>query len=180
MKKVDIKKYYFGLDNFYALQILKDTVKNLYIVWTRWGRSGTRGQFQRTPFGLLEDAKKEFCKIFKQKSGWAWKEVEHYSKLPKKYELKRVGGKLLSKSDSRLKFSQRDFDYEDLVKPFDELDIKVPRKWDEGLEKFLEPLICDTQIFQSIKDSNLMNSLMLCSPQDKDTVDKGLEILKKI
>lgn len=43
MVKVDIKKYYYGLNNFYVIQILKDDAKDLYIVWTRWGRIGSRG-----------------------------------------------------------------------------------------------------------------------------------------
>lgn len=63
MKKVDIKKYYYGLDNFYALQLLRDEVKKVYIVWTRWGRSGSTGQYQRTPFSKLEDAKREFMSV---------------------------------------------------------------------------------------------------------------------
>jgi hypothetical protein len=72
MKKVDIKNFYYGFDNFYVIQLLKDEVKNVFIVWTRWGRSGTIGQYQRTPFPTLTEAKSEFSKIFKQKSGWAW------------------------------------------------------------------------------------------------------------
>lgn len=128
MKKVDIKKYYYGLDNFYVIQILKDEVKDLYILWTRWGRSGSIGQYQRTPFSTLEQAKQEFNKVFKQKTGWSWKEVSNYVKLPKRYEIKRLGGKLLSKSDERLKFSNRDFDYNKLVISFDDLKDKVPLK----------------------------------------------------
>lgn len=125
MKKVDIKKYYYGLDNFYSIQILKDEVKKLYLLWTRWGRSGSTGQYQRTPFSTLEAAKQEFCKVFKQKSGWSWKEINHYVKIPKRYEIKRLGGKLLSKSDAKLRFSNRDFDYNKLIISFDDIQDKA-------------------------------------------------------
>ena len=125
MKKVDIKKYYYVLDNFYVLQILWDEVKKLYIVWTRWGRSGTIGQYQRTPFGKLEDAKKEFAKIFKQKSGWAWKDVAGYYKIEKKYDVKRIGGKFTSKDEFKLTFSNADFEMEKLLIPESKLNTSI-------------------------------------------------------
>ena len=128
MKKVDLKKYYYGLDNFYVIQLLKDEVKDLYILWTRWGRTGTDGQYQRTPFNSLELAKNEFFKVFKQKSGWAWKDVKNYVKLPKKYELKRIGGKLLIKNDSKLSFSKRDIDYEQLMISMKDIESNVKQK----------------------------------------------------
>ena len=180
MKKVDIKKYYYGLDNFYVIQILKDEVKKLYILWTRWGRSGSIGQYQRTPFSTLEAAKQEFCKVFKQKSGWSWKEISNYVKLPKKYEIKRLGGKLLSKSDARLKFSNRDFDYNKVVISFDDLKDKVECKSNKGIIDFLKPLVDDNEMYNSLQNSKLWNSLLLLAPQDKDTIDKGIEILNKM
>ena len=90
MVKVDIKKYYYGLNNFYVVQILRDSAKDLYIVWTRWGRIGSQGQFQRTPFKTAVEAVKEFKKVFKQKCGWAWEDVKiNYVKKAKKYDIKR-------------------------------------------------------------------------------------------
>ena len=180
MKKVDIKKFYYGLDNFYSIQVLRDEVKKLYILWTRWGRSGSIGQFQRTPFSTLEGAKQEFWKVFKQKSGWSWKEINNYVKLPKRYEIKRLGGKLLSKSDAKLRFSNRDFDYNKLIISFDDLQDKVEWKSDKGITQFLKPLVDDNQMYNSLQNSKLCNSLLLLAPQDKDTIDKGIEILNKI
>jgi len=43
MTKVDVKRYYYGLNNFYVIQIIRDESKDLYIVWTRWGRVGSEG-----------------------------------------------------------------------------------------------------------------------------------------
>jgi ankyrin repeat protein/predicted DNA-binding WGR domain protein len=180
MKKVDIKKYYYGLDNFYVVQLLKDDVKNLYILWTRWGRSGSYGQYQRTPFNSLEEAKKEFQRVFKQKSGWTWKEVNDYAKLPKKYELKRISGKLISKSDNKLKFSNRDIDYNKLVVSIDDIESKIKMKCSEGIKEFMDPLLTDTQQYQTLKNSQFQDSLMLFTPKDRPTIDKGLEILDKM
>lgn len=43
--KVDVKKYWYGVANFYVIQLLFDKVKHIYILWTRWGRIGDVGQF---------------------------------------------------------------------------------------------------------------------------------------
>jgi len=44
LTKVDVKGF-FGVANFYVIQVIYDKVKNFYILWTRWGRIGDRGQF---------------------------------------------------------------------------------------------------------------------------------------
>jgi hypothetical protein len=43
MVKIDVKKQFFGVSNFYTMQILFDRVKQIYILWTRWGRIGSEG-----------------------------------------------------------------------------------------------------------------------------------------
>jgi poly [ADP-ribose] polymerase/centrosomal protein CEP128 len=50
--------------------------KDLYILFTRWGRIGDEGQFQRTPFPEKEEAVKEFTKIFRSKTGNLWKNAK--------------------------------------------------------------------------------------------------------
>ncbi len=50
----------------------------MFVLFTRWGRVGETGQFQRTPFNTKEEAVNEFCKIFKQKSGNAWADVKRF------------------------------------------------------------------------------------------------------
>ena len=180
MKKVDIKKYYYGLDNFYVLQILWDEVKKLYIVWTRWGRSGSIGQYQRTPFNKLEDAKKEFIKIFKQKSGWIWKDIKGYYKIEKRYDIKRIGGKLTSKDEFKLKFSNADFKFEKLLIPESKLNTSIPMVNPVEFKYFIKPLITDNNMHNALKSSNFSNSMMLLAPQDQKTIDQGVEILNKI
>jgi len=54
------------------MQLLLNTLQNLPILWTRWGRVGETGQYQQTPFSTIESAAAEFEKIFKSKSGNSW------------------------------------------------------------------------------------------------------------
>jgi predicted DNA-binding WGR domain protein len=72
MTKVDLKNGYYGDYTFYKMQMVYDSNRDLYIVLTRYGRIGEQGINQRTPFNTAEDAKKEFCTIFKQKSANDW------------------------------------------------------------------------------------------------------------
>ncbi len=69
LTKVDLKNGIYGDYVFYKMQLLHDSNRDLYLVFTRWGRIGEDGMNQRTPFNKIEDAKEEFKKIFKQKTG---------------------------------------------------------------------------------------------------------------
>ena len=57
-------------------QLIYQPGKDLYILFTRWGRIGDEGQFQHTPFQKREDGVKEFCKVFKEKTGNKWEDVK--------------------------------------------------------------------------------------------------------
>ena len=46
---------------------IKFDQNQMCVLFTRWGRIGDPGQYQRTPFSNFQEAKDEFCKIFKQK-----------------------------------------------------------------------------------------------------------------
>ncbi len=80
MTKFDVKKGYYGVANFYVVQLLFDEVKNIYILFTRWGRVGdyNGGQFQRTPFNTEYEGMEEFKKVFRQKCGWKWDDIQNY------------------------------------------------------------------------------------------------------
>lgn len=69
MTKVDLKNGPYGDYVFYKLQMVYDSNRELYIVLTRYGLIGETGMNQRTPFNDIEEAKKEFRTIYKQKSG---------------------------------------------------------------------------------------------------------------
>ena len=59
-------------------QVVYQKGKDLYILLNRWGRIGDTGQFQRTPFPKKDEAVKEFCKVFRAKTGNKWEKVKRY------------------------------------------------------------------------------------------------------
>lgn len=65
LTKVDLKNGIYGDYVFYKMQLLYDSNRDLYVVFTRWGRIGEHGMNQRTPFNNLDEAKIEYNKIFK-------------------------------------------------------------------------------------------------------------------
>ena len=69
LTKVNIQNGVYGEYMFYFIQLIHDKGKDMYIVTTQFGRIGDEGENQRSPFNSLEDAKNEFCKIFKIKTG---------------------------------------------------------------------------------------------------------------
>ena len=87
MVKVEISYGYYSGNTFYKMQILREKVRDVYILFTRWGRVGTDGQYQQTPFSKIEDARKEFCSVFKSKSGNAWEDRHDFKKSSRKYRI---------------------------------------------------------------------------------------------
>ena len=69
MTKVDLKNGPYGDYVFYKMQIIFDSNRELYIVLTRYGSIGEHGMHQRTPFNDVEEAKKEFPKMWAQGGG---------------------------------------------------------------------------------------------------------------
>ena len=76
-------------------------------MFTNWGRIGTPGQFQQTPFFQEEDAVKEFSKIFKEKTKNEWKNHATFEKKYRKYNLVKLSTR------SRVKEVLTPFDYSD-------------------------------------------------------------------
>lgn len=90
LTKVDLKNGIYGDYVFYKLQLLHDSVRDLYVVFTRWGRIGEPGMNQRTPFNNIDEAKKEYCNIFKSKTGNEFTDLENFQRVPKKYTVTNV------------------------------------------------------------------------------------------
>lgn len=80
LTKVDLKNGMHGCYVFYKMQLLHDRIRDLYVVFTRYGRIGEDGMNQRTPFNSIDEAKKEFCSIFKQKTGNNFVEPESFER----------------------------------------------------------------------------------------------------
>ncbi|GIY18397.1 poly polymerase tankyrase [Caerostris darwini] len=113
MTVVDLNYGAYGIYNFYKMQIIKHKNKDLFILFTCWGRVGDTGQYQKTPFSTLPEAVKEFSRIFRAKSGNSWDDVKNFQPQPKKYRLvqlekkfnKQLSIKLNLKSDVPSKLS---------------------------------------------------------------------------
>ena len=59
-------------NKFYRVQILVSANNKSYRTWTRWGRVGERGQNATLGQGSLAEAKSQFERKFKEKSGHSW------------------------------------------------------------------------------------------------------------
>jgi predicted DNA-binding WGR domain protein len=46
------------------MQLVLDRSRDLPILFTRWGRIGEEGAFQKTPFSSIAEAVSEFKKVF--------------------------------------------------------------------------------------------------------------------
>lgn len=100
LTKVDISYGTYGIYNFYKMQLLKqERGKELIVLFTRWGRVGDEGQYQKTPFPSQEEAIKEFKKIFRSKTGNAWDNLNAFAAIPKKYRLLELEPKKVEKQN---------------------------------------------------------------------------------
>ncbi|XP_004411564.1 PREDICTED: poly [ADP-ribose] polymerase 3 [Odobenus rosmarus divergens] len=77
-------------NKFYIIQLLEEGDR--FACWNRWGRVGEVGQSKLSYFKLLEDAKKDFEKKFREKTKNSWVERDHFVAHPGKYTLIEVQG----------------------------------------------------------------------------------------
>ncbi|GMF49404.1 unnamed protein product [Phytophthora fragariaefolia] len=89
LTKVDVKNGRFGLNVFYRLQLVRDELQDIFVLFTNWGRIGETGKFQNTPFRDEVEAVSEFKKIFRSKTGnmWESRAPGEFVKKPNKYNL---------------------------------------------------------------------------------------------
>ena len=82
----------YGIHSFYKMQLLYNQPQDLFLLWNRWGRIGTRGEYQQTPQTSQEVAVKEFKSIFKSKTGnpWESRTAELFEAKPGKYTINRA------------------------------------------------------------------------------------------
>ena len=91
LSKVDIKKNLYSKYVFYHIQLLVNEKRKMYNLITRWGEFGEEGQYQNTPFTDIEEAIKEFNKVFYSKTKNNWDMIKNnfdlFEKRPNKYEI---------------------------------------------------------------------------------------------
>ena len=92
---VDPQKH---MDKFFIIQLIDDTKDNdRFVVYTRWGRTGTSGQALEQSFEDSDDAAKCFRDKFKSKTGLDWTDRldptvgNKYRFIKQNFDAKRAG-----------------------------------------------------------------------------------------
>ena len=166
MVKVDINRGYYSGNTFYRMQLLRDKVRGVIVLFTNWGRNGTDGQYQHTPFGSVEEGKKEFCKIFKSKSGNKWEDRDNFQKVKKKYKL------VTYKKKNKVKTHLKKINYKDPN--------LVPSKLDDTIFKFMRR-ICNSKIStKGGNDYGLDSEVLPYENLTRDRLEKAFNILNQI
>jgi ankyrin repeat protein/predicted DNA-binding WGR domain protein len=83
MNKVDLSYGLYSAYVFYKMQLLHDTNRDVYVLFTRWGRIGEVGAYQRTPFSTREEAEKNFKSLYRNKTGNDW--GKNFKRVKNKY-----------------------------------------------------------------------------------------------
>jgi len=162
LTKVDLSKGIYGEYLFYKMQLLHDSNRDLYIVFTRWGRIGEDGMNQRSPFNSAEEAVAEFKKVFKQKTGNSWDYIEFFERQDRKYNLTKV--------------HYSNADYKDYLVPFD-LDKAPPSKLSEPVQDVLKEIAKVTLFQRALSNFGIDNSMLPFSAIKKEMIVKARQIL---
>eukprot|EP00980_Cylindrotheca_fusiformis_P026001 scaffold15140_cov164-Cylindrotheca_fusiformis.AAC.3 len=73
-----------SMDKYFVLQAIEKT-DGSFVVYSRWGRTGSRGQALIQDFADEQDAVKAFCDKFKQKTGVDWTKRDEEDVVGGKY-----------------------------------------------------------------------------------------------
>jgi ankyrin repeat protein/predicted DNA-binding WGR domain protein len=163
MVKVDVQYGPYGQFLFYRMQLLHDRNRDVYVVFTRWGRVGESGMYQRTPFSDRQEAESEYKKIYKAKTGNEW--GVPFVKNNKKYRV--------------MELQRKKINHKELLKNFD-LEHTPKTGLDEELYKLME-LITNAKFYiESMSKLNIEVGVLNFSCLKKETLNEAMEIIKEI
>lgn len=169
LTRVEIGKFQPGGDYlFYRMQLVIDKARDLPILFTRWGRIGEEGAFQKTPFGNCEDAENEFRKIFEQKTGNKWCKKDEFKKKFRKFQLMRTNYVTI--------------DHKNYLLPFTNLEGAPPLKKLQNLE-LIEVLreICNVNTYlKALQNSGVDPKAMPFSNIERKNLYNAMEMLQKL
>ena len=165
LTKVDLKNGIYGDYVFYKMQMLYDSVRDLYVVFTRWGRIGEHGMNQRTPFNNLDDAKKEFCQIFKSKTGNDFTDLDSFERVKKKYSLAQVTYVTVA--------------HQDYLAPFD-FEKCAKSKLEKNVRQLLEEVANITMYQKAMNQLGLDTETLPISGVSKEVILKAKDFLRQI
>ena len=170
LTKVNLQNGIYGEYMFYFIQLVHDLGKNMYIVTTQFGRIGEEGANQRSPFNSLDDAKNEFGKIFKSKTGNLWEERNNFERKKGKYML-------LTYNKIKLKPNE-------LLKPFDYEKCPKSKLENKEILNLLKVFTDSSIIEKAFKDSGVDTQFFNYSMLNKEILVKAryylLELYKKV
>jgi len=166
LTKVNIQNGVYGEYMFYFIQLIHDLGKNIYIVTTEFGRIGEEGANQRSPFNDLSEAKKEFEKIFKQKTGNLWENRENFERVKGKYML--------------LKFNKVKMNQKELLKNFDYDICKFQSTNVKEIYDLLKIFTDSSIYFKAIRESGINTEYFNFSMLNKDLLNKAKKYMKEI
>eukprot|EP00826_Nyctotherus_ovalis_P064172 TRINITY_DN9407_c0_g3_i4.p1 TRINITY_DN9407_c0_g3~~TRINITY_DN9407_c0_g3_i4.p1 ORF type:complete len:602 (-),score=219.66 TRINITY_DN9407_c0_g3_i4:896-2701(-) len=179
MVNINVHRFLYGDAIFYKMQLLQDRITKIYILWTRWGRLGSSGEYQRTPFNNLEEAEKEFKKVFLQKTGNKWDDISNYEEKLKKFKLRELDGKAIVKLKDKVEFKSSSIDTQMLLEPF-----KLKKSPSSNLPQELQDLlrlVADEKMAQAyLKKIYSAVSTVTLTEIDSSTVKKASKILNDI
>jgi len=173
LTKIDVAYGIHGLYNFYRMQIIKHKSKNnLYFLFTHWGRIGDQeGQHQLTPFSTLDECRKEFLKVFREKTGNSWKDTDQFERKPKKYTLVRLNEREMKKhSNVPIDFDRLQAEHEH---PSSQLQSSV-------YKNLMRTLINRQAMRDNIHKTQLDVEWMPVSQLKYETLEKARSLLRKI
>lgn len=164
-------------NKFYVIQLLQDGAK--YFTWTRWGRVGEVGQSAMLGNGSRDDAEKQFCKKFRDKTSNAWEDRDKFSAKKGKYALIEI--------DRSASASKKADELEQKLKAIDSEAAKLQKKATYAKSK-LHPSIADfmTLIFDHKMFQGAMASFdidvkkMPLGQITKSQVQKGYDVLESL
>ena len=170
LTKVNLQNGIYGEYMFYFIQLVHDLGKDMYIVTTQFGRIGEEGANQRSPFNTLDEAKEEFGKIFKSKTGNNWEERNNFERIKGKYML-------LSYNKIQLKPNE-------LLKPFDYKKCPESKLDNTEIHDLLKAFTDNSIIAKAFKESGVDTEFFNYSMLNKETLLKArnylMEIYKKV
>jgi len=196
LTKTDVSYGLYGMHNFYKMQLITQTYNHLNgseeknkfkfdenqmcVLFTRWGRIGESGQYQRTPFSSFREARDEFCKIFKQKTANDFAETvlekkKEFENKPKRYSLINLDIR------SRPKLKEIDFEIfsSDSQQNTNSLFASSIFKEKSDYKEFFVDLL-DVQFLKSqINTTHLSADYLPLARLSRETIEKATEILNK-
>ena len=149
---------------FYKIQVVYDKGRDLWILFTRWGRIGEEGAFQKTPYPK-DECIEQFEKIFSNKTKNEWTQRENFKKQWWKYQLTNVNYSNIS--------------HEDYLVPFDLANSKASQLQPQ-VQEIMREITQVSMYVKGLKNAGLDMNQMKFSNINRNDLQKARESLTKL